>query len=222
MFVVLVNVTPPTHCYDRYDYVIRRSDLQDYVSAALLAATGASAGVLATVIYNYLTSPAPMLRHPATFTKAPLVVTVTGAAGQIGYSIIYMIGQGRMLGADQPIHLRLLDLPPMQPILNGVAMELDDCAFPIVSSVVCTADYQDGVRSVRYRITHPARAHADPAWTEATYSRRTRRYSKAKEKRSTLMQNALSKCSSSAIPQTPMRSSHRIMRRIYPNLRSPR
>jgi len=75
--------------------------------------------------------------------KKPVVVTVTGAAGNIAYSIIFMIGKGEMLGFDQPIELRLLDLPAMEKQLQGVAMEIVDCAFPLVTKIVGTADYKE-------------------------------------------------------------------------------
>src|SRR6266550_2437359 len=68
----------------------------------------------------------------------PIRVAVTGAAGQIGYSLLFRIASGAMLGADQPIILQLLDITPSLPALNGVAMELDDCAFPLLEKVIST------------------------------------------------------------------------------------
>ncbi|HSC79826.1 MAG TPA: malate dehydrogenase, partial [Chitinolyticbacter sp.] len=62
--------------------------------------------------------------------KKPVRVAVTGAAGQIGYSLLFRIASGAMLGPDQPVILQLLDITPSLPALNGVVMELDDCAFP--------------------------------------------------------------------------------------------
>ena len=62
----------------------------------------------------------------------PIRVVVTGAAGQIGYSLLYMISSGYVFGPDQPVILHLLDIAPMMGVLGGVAMEIDDCAFPIV------------------------------------------------------------------------------------------
>ena len=70
----------------------------------------------------------------------PLHVTVTGAAGQIGYALVFRIGAGEMFGPDQPVVLRLLEIEPALPALDGVAMEVDDCAFPLVEEVVTTAD----------------------------------------------------------------------------------
>jgi len=67
-------------------------------------------------------------------------VAVTGAAGQIGYSLVYRISSGDLLGADQPVVLQLLEIPPAMGALDGVAMELDDCAFPLLSDMVLTDD----------------------------------------------------------------------------------
>jgi hypothetical protein len=69
-------------------------------------------------------------------------VVVTGAAGNIGYAILFMVAAGRMAGHDQPLELRLLDLPNMEGVLKGVVMELHDCAFPLVTSVIATSDYK--------------------------------------------------------------------------------
>jgi malate dehydrogenase len=72
--------------------------------------------------------------------KKPVHVTVTGAAGQIGYSLLFRIASGQMLGADQPVVLRLLEIEPAMKALNGVVMELDDCAFPLLADIVTTSD----------------------------------------------------------------------------------
>jgi malate dehydrogenase len=71
-------------------------------------------------------------------SKSPLRVAVTGAAGQIGYSLLFRIASGEMLGKDQPVILQLLDLPQAQKALQGVIMELDDCAFPLLAGVIAT------------------------------------------------------------------------------------
>ena len=70
----------------------------------------------------------------------PVRVAVTGAAGQIGYSLLFRIASGSMLGPDTPVALQLLEITPALGALNGVKMELDDCAFPLLSDVVCTDD----------------------------------------------------------------------------------
>lgn len=72
--------------------------------------------------------------------KTPVQVTVTGAAGQIGYALIFRIAAGEMLGKDQPVILRLLEITPALKALQGVVMELNDCAFPLVHSIVATDD----------------------------------------------------------------------------------
>lgn len=72
--------------------------------------------------------------------KAPMVVAVTGAAGQIGYALLPMICRGLMLGTDQPLILHLLDIPQAIPALGGVVMELNDCAFPLVEQIKHGAD----------------------------------------------------------------------------------
>jgi len=72
--------------------------------------------------------------------KPPVHVTVTGAAGQIGYSLLFRIASGQMLGPDQPVVLRLLEIEPGMKALEGVVMEIDDCAFPLVSDIVTTTD----------------------------------------------------------------------------------
>src|SRR3954467_11556086 len=72
--------------------------------------------------------------------KKPVQVTVTGAAGQIGYALLFRIASGHLLGPDQPVVLRLLEVEPAMKALNGVCMELDDCAFPLLAGIVPTSD----------------------------------------------------------------------------------
>jgi malate dehydrogenase len=72
--------------------------------------------------------------------KSPVHVTVTGAAGQIGYSLLFRIASGQLLGPDQPVVLRLLEIEPAMKSLHGVVMELDDCAFPLLAGVESTSD----------------------------------------------------------------------------------
>ena len=73
----------------------------------------------------------------------PVRVTVTGAAGQIGYSLLFRIASGAMLGPDQPIILHLLEITPALGALQGVVMELDDCAFPLLADVVATSNTEE-------------------------------------------------------------------------------
>ena len=70
--------------------------------------------------------------------KNTVRVTVTGAAGQISYSLLFRIASGDMLGADQSVTLQLLDIPPAMDALSGVVMELEDCAFPTLTSIIAT------------------------------------------------------------------------------------
>jgi len=80
--------------------------------------------------------------------KKPIKVCVTGAAGNIGYSIVFMIAQGSMLGPNQPIELRLLDITPLAKELEGVVMEIQDCASPVLTSIIPTTDYQVAFQDV--------------------------------------------------------------------------
>lgn len=73
-------------------------------------------------------------------TKSPVNVAITGAAGQIGYALAFRIASGQMLGDDQPINLHLLEITPALPALQGVVMELNDCAFPTLNNIVATDD----------------------------------------------------------------------------------
>lgn len=89
--------------------------------------------------------------------KKPVRVTVTGAAGQISYSIIFRIASGDMLGKDQPVILQLIEIPPAMDALNGVVMELNDCAFPLVAGIVPTDDPNVGFKDTDYAILVGAR-----------------------------------------------------------------
>jgi malate dehydrogenase len=76
--------------------------------------------------------------------KAPITVSVTGAAGQIGYALLFRIASGALFGPDQPVKLRLIEIEPGMAALQGVVMELDDCAFPLLREVVPTCDLDEG------------------------------------------------------------------------------
>jgi len=78
----------------------------------------------------------------------PIRVLVTGAAGQIAYSLLYSIAKGDVFGHDQPIILVLLDIPPMVPVLDGVVMELQDCALPLLREVIPTSDVEVGFKDL--------------------------------------------------------------------------
>lgn len=98
-------------------------------------------------------------RHftPSQANKAPIKVTVTGGAGHIGYSLIFMIGQGRLLGPNQPISLTLLELPAVEQALNGVLMELRDCSFPLLAEVKGATDYKEAFLGCQVAILVGAR-----------------------------------------------------------------
>ena len=82
----------------------------------------------------------------------PITVSVTGAAGQIGYSLLFRIASGAMFGPDQPVNLRLIEIEPAMGALTGVVMELDDCAFPLLNEVVPTSDLDEGFRGTNWAL----------------------------------------------------------------------
>ncbi|MYF29206.1 MAG: malate dehydrogenase [Gammaproteobacteria bacterium] len=84
--------------------------------------------------------------------KAPVTVTITGAAGQLGYALVFRVASGAMLGPDQPMTLKLLEIPPAMNALNGVIMEIDDCAFPLVKSIVPTHDPNTAFEDADYAL----------------------------------------------------------------------
>jgi len=89
--------------------------------------------------------------------KAPVRVTITGAAGQIGYQLAFRIASGQMLGHDQPVILQLLEIPPAIPALQGVVMELHDCAFPTLAGIVATDDPNTAFENSDYALLVGAR-----------------------------------------------------------------
>ncbi len=84
--------------------------------------------------------------------KTPIKVAVTGAAGQIGYALLFRIASGQMFGPDQPLILHLIEIPDALGALDGVVMELHDCAFPLLESVVPTADLNQGFRDINWAL----------------------------------------------------------------------
>lgn len=89
--------------------------------------------------------------------KAPVRVAITGAAGQISYSLLFRIAAGEMLGKDQPVILQMLEITPALGALKGVAMELDDCAFPLVAGLICTDDANVAFKDADYALLVGAR-----------------------------------------------------------------
>jgi len=84
--------------------------------------------------------------------KTPIKVAVTGAAGQIGYALLFRIASGQMFGPDQPLILHLIEIPAAVGALDGVVMELHDCAFPLLESVIPTADLDEGFRDINWAL----------------------------------------------------------------------
>jgi malate dehydrogenase len=89
--------------------------------------------------------------------KAPVRVSITGAAGQIGYQLAFRIASGQMLGNDQPVVLQLLEITPALDALKGVVMELDDCAFPTLAGIVATDDPNEAFKDTDYALLVGAR-----------------------------------------------------------------
>jgi malate dehydrogenase len=89
--------------------------------------------------------------------KQPVRVAITGAAGQIAYSLIFRVASGDLLGKDQPVILHLLDIPDMIEKLKGTVMEVDDCAFPLVQGVVATGKPEEAFENVKYALLVGAR-----------------------------------------------------------------
>ncbi|MXZ43787.1 MAG: malate dehydrogenase [Gammaproteobacteria bacterium] len=89
--------------------------------------------------------------------KEPVRITVTGAAGQIGYAMLFRIASGEMLGIDQPVVLQLLEIPPAMDALRGVVMELQDCAFPLVRGVVPTSKPEEAFEGADFVLLVGAR-----------------------------------------------------------------
>ncbi len=84
--------------------------------------------------------------------KSPIKVAITGAAGQIGYSLLFRVASGAMFGPDQPVQLNLIEIPPALDALKGVVMELDDCAFPLLKGIVATSDLNEGFKDVNWAL----------------------------------------------------------------------
>ena len=89
--------------------------------------------------------------------QSPVRVTVTGAAGQISYSLLFRIAAGEMLGPNQPVILQMLEITPALEALRGVAMELDDCAFPLLAGMICTDNADDAFKDTDYALLVGAR-----------------------------------------------------------------
>jgi len=84
--------------------------------------------------------------------NSPITVSITGAAGQIGYALLFRIASGSMFGPEQPVNLRLIEIEPGMKALQGVIMELDDCAFPLLNNIVATSDLNEGFKGANWAL----------------------------------------------------------------------
>ncbi len=123
-------------------------------------------------------------------TDTPVRVAVTGAAGQIGYAILFRIASGEMLGPDTPVHLSLLEIPAAVKAAEGTAMELDDCAFPLLSGIDIHDDPNQAFDGVNIALLVGARPRR-PAWSAGICSRPTAASSSRRATRSTRTPRAM-------------------------------
>jgi nucleoside-diphosphate-sugar epimerase len=105
-----------------------------------------------------------------TMSKKPVRVAVTGAAGQIGYALLFRIASGEMLGKDQPVILQLLEIPDekAQNALKGVIMELEDCAFPLLAGIEAHSDPMTAFKDTDYALLVGSPVLAAQAWSAPT------------------------------------------------------
>ena len=137
-------------------------------------------------------------------TKAPVKVTVTGAAGQIGYALLFRIASGAMLGPDTPVRLSLLEITPALKAAEGTAMELDDCAFPLLAGVDITDSPKQAFDGTSVRCWS-APAPAARAWNAPTCWRPTAASSSRRVRRSMPSPRTTSGCWWSETRPTPTR-----------------
>ena len=138
--------------------------------------------------------------------KSPIRVAVTGAAGQIGYALLFRIASGSVFGPDQPVILHMIEIPPAMPALEGVVMELQDCAFPLLQGMVPTTDLDEGFKDVNWALlvgSVPGR----PAWSARISSASMARSSPVRARPSPATPPRMCASSSSAIPATQTASS---------------
>ena len=123
--------------------------------------------------------------------KPPVRVAVTGAAGQIGYALLFRIAAGEMLGTDQPVILQMLEIPDekVQKALKGVMMELDDCAFPLLAGMTAHSDPMTAFKDADYALLVGSRPRK--GWNARTSWPSTGRSSPPKARRSTRSPRAM-------------------------------
>lgn len=136
--------------------------------------------------------------------KTPMRVAVTGAAGQIGYSLLFRIANGDMLGKDQPVILQLLEIDneKAQKALKGVMMEIDDCAFPLLEGMTAHSDPMTAFKDVDVALLVGARPRG-PGMNARTCSKPMPRSSPCRARHSTPSRRATSRSWWSAIQPTP-------------------
>ena len=117
----------------------------------------------------------------------PITVSVTGAAGQIGYSLLFRIASGAMFGPDQPVNLNLIEIEPAMGALEGVCMELDDCAFPLLNNINATSDW---IKVSPILIGHYLSevSQEKQEWKEGTFLELMARFLQAKVRQLTITQ----------------------------------
>jgi len=93
-----------------------------------------------------------MYHHYRNLMKDPITVSITGAAGQIGYALLFRIASGFVFGPDQPVNLKLIEVEAALPALQGVVMELDDCAFPLLRKITPTSDLDEGFKDANWAL----------------------------------------------------------------------
>ena len=137
-------------------------------------------------------------------SKSPVRVAVTGAAGQIGYALLFRIASGQMLGPDQPVILQLLEIPDekAQKALKGVIMELDDCAFPLLAGIDAARRPDDRFKDANVALLVGARPRG-PGMERKDLLAPTPRFSRPRARRSTRSPRATSRCWWSATRPTP-------------------
>ncbi len=135
--------------------------------------------------------------------STPVKVTVTGAAGQIGYALLFRIASGQMLGADTPVELSLLEIPDAVKAAEGTAMELDDCAFPLLRRIDIFDDPKQAFEGCNVGLLVGARPRGPGHGALPTCSRPTAASSNRRAKRSRPVRPTTSRCWSSATRPTP-------------------
>ena len=135
--------------------------------------------------------------------KTPVRVTITGAAGQIGYQLAFRIASGQMLGPDQPVILQMLEIPPALPALQGVMMELDDCAFSTLAGLVGTDDPNVAFKDSDYAFSS-VHVRVGRAWSVKICSKLMLQFFLFRARLSTTTPAATSECWSLVIQPTQM------------------